>query len=621
VIDDATGSVFASTGNGTAGGCSAVNQNDAVVRLNPTTMALQDWFMPQDWQNTWCSPDLDLGSAGPLLISPNLLFQTGKAGGGFLLNPNNLGHVNGQVFPSPTNYTQADVCLGNRSDATFGGFAYAAPFVYLECDGHGVVGLNTNTGAPSFAPCSSTCGAPDWHAGGTMTFGPPIVAGGAVWAVDTGSGTGLYAFNASTGAQMFHTASFGVRRFSTPAEAGGQVFVSSNTVIRSFTMTQGVTFTPSQLDFNSQAPNTTSAAQTVTLHNNQTSTLTVTSVAISGTNAAAYIKGTDTCSGATVAANGGTCTVQVSFHPTALQAFPASVTFTDSGANSPQTVPLNGLGAIDNQAHLYTLDGWGGLHADGAAPALTTSVYWPGWNIARSAALFPDGLGGYVLDGWGGLHQFGNAPAVTGFQYWPGWDIARQVVLAPWSTSAAPAGWTLDGWGGLHPFGGAPSISGFSYWPGWDIARGLTILPDSTPSLVAGYTLDGWGGVHPFGGAPAVTGFAYSPGTDIYRGITATPNASKTNAAGWTLDGYGGVHPFGTATSQTVSAYWSGWDIARGIVAWTGNGTGGWVMDGWGGLHPFGAAPSISGFAYWPGWEIASGLAGPYFGSGSRRRT
>src|SRR5258708_2712025 len=32
---------------------------------------------------------------------------------------------------------------------------------------------------------------------------------------------------------------------------------------------------------------------------------------------------------------------------------------------SPQTAPLSGMGALDDQAHLYTLDGWGGLHNDG----------------------------------------------------------------------------------------------------------------------------------------------------------------------------------------------------------------------------------------------------------------
>lgn len=119
-------------------------------------------------------------------------------------------------------------------------------------------------------------------------------------------------------------------------------------------------FTPTQLDFNGQVPNTSSAAQTLTLHNNQGVTLNVTSSAITGANAASYIKGTDTCSASAIP-SGGTCTVQVSFAPSAIGGFPASLTFTDN--------------------------------APGSAPD------YFGWNIARSAALFSDGMGGYVLDG------------------------------------------------------------------------------------------------------------------------------------------------------------------------------------------------------------------------------
>ena len=236
VVDDATGNVFGATGNAVAGGCSAVNQNDAVVRLSPA-LALQDFFMPFDWQSNWCSNDQDLGSAGPLLISPNLLFQAGKRGGGFLLNPNSLGGVDGQLFPTPkpATYAQADVCLGNQADATFGGFAYAAPFVYVECEGHGLVALNTNTAAPSFSPCPASCGASNWHAGGGTTYGAPIVAGGLVWAASDGGG--LSAFKAGTGGLVFQSGGFGVNRFVSPSEAGGQVFVPSHNVIRSFNMT------------------------------------------------------------------------------------------------------------------------------------------------------------------------------------------------------------------------------------------------------------------------------------------------------------------------------------------------------------------------------------------------
>ena len=233
-VVDGSGNVYAATGNGVSAGCSSVDQNDAVVRLS-STLALQDYFMPNDWQANWCLNDQDLGSAGPLLISSSLLFQAGKRGGGFLLNPASLGGVDGQLFPTPkpATYAQADVCRGNQSDATFGSFAYAAPYVYVECESNGLVAMNVNTSTKAFNVCDATCGSPDWNAGGTATFGPPIVAGGAVWVVDS---SGLYAFNQTTGVLLYHSASFGVNRFVTPAEAGGQVFVPSRTVIRSFNM-------------------------------------------------------------------------------------------------------------------------------------------------------------------------------------------------------------------------------------------------------------------------------------------------------------------------------------------------------------------------------------------------
>ncbi len=84
----------------------------------------------------------------------------------------------------------------------------------------------------------------------------------------------------------------------------------------------------------------------------------------------------------------------------------------------------------------YVLDGWGGLHAftpggQTMPPTLAGSAYWPHWDIARAVWLLPGSTasapGGYVLDGYGGLHQFGNAPAPPAFAYWGGQDIARNV--------------------------------------------------------------------------------------------------------------------------------------------------------------------------------------------------
>jgi outer membrane protein assembly factor BamB len=231
VVDDTSHNVFVATGNAIP--CSGSSMSDSVIRLSPT-LTSPTFFEPNDWQANWCGPDSDLGSTSPVLINPNLMFMAGKHGGGFLVNPTNLVGIDGQLFPTPkpATYAQANVCFGNTSDATFGSFAYLAPFVYVECEGRGLVAISVNTSTPSFAPCDSACTAPDWSAGSGTTFGPPIVAGGAVWAASNGGG--LYAFNATTGAQIYHSAGFGINRFVTPAEAGGQVFVPSRTVIRSF---------------------------------------------------------------------------------------------------------------------------------------------------------------------------------------------------------------------------------------------------------------------------------------------------------------------------------------------------------------------------------------------------
>ncbi len=278
---------------------------------------------------------------------------------------------------------------------------------------------------------------------------------------------------------------------------------------------------------------------------------------------------------------------------------------------------------VDNRDHLYVLDGWGGVHPVGAAPALTTSASWPTKDIAFSLALFPDGTGGYVMDGWGKLHQVGTAPAVDSHVYWPNWIGAREVVMAPWSSSAAPAGYLLDADGAIHPFGGAPDVTGNTLWLGQGTARALVISPASTPSRVMGYTLDGFGGVHAFGGARAVTG-AMHWASDVARGLVLISGVNAMFQQGYTLDYSGGIHPFGGAPAVTPSAAWPGQDVADSIVAWTAapaGHPGGWVLDRHGDLHAWGSAPAVTPSQTWPGWDIARGLAGPGGGGGSTERT
>ncbi len=257
---------------------------------------------------------------------------------------------------------------------------------------------------------------------------------------------------------------------------------------------------------------------------------------------------------------------------------------------------------------MVTTDAFGGVHADGSSLVQGLPAQWPGWRIAQSAALLPDGSGGYLLDGFGGLHPFGTATAVSTTGYWANWSIARDVAILPGSTATTAKGYVLDGFGGLHPFGGAPTARVSGYWGNWDIATRLAILSDGT----GGYVLDGFGGLHAFAiGSnampPAVTLTGYWSGWRIARGFTLTPTSTAAAVSGVTLDGYGGVHPFAggsltPAASPVITGYWANWDIARAVALSPSSTAGnpqGWVLDGYGGLHPFGGAPSVAPGAYW----------------------
>jgi len=100
---------------------------------------------------------------------------------------------------------------------------------------------------------------------------------------------------------------------------------------------------PTTLAFGNQPVGTTSAAQTATLSNSGNATLNITSLALTGANASDFAQ-TNTC-GSSVAA-GSSCTISVTFMPTASGSRTASVSITDNASGSPQSVSLSGTGAV-----------------------------------------------------------------------------------------------------------------------------------------------------------------------------------------------------------------------------------------------------------------------------------
>jgi hypothetical protein len=102
-----------------------------------------------------------------------------------------------------------------------------------------------------------------------------------------------------------------------------------------------VTFSPASLTFALQALGKTSAAKTITLTNNQATTLDLTSISASG-QFSAIAGGKDPC-GSTVNAH-STCTLAVTFTPAQSGTIPGAVTITSNASGSPQNVKLSGTG-------------------------------------------------------------------------------------------------------------------------------------------------------------------------------------------------------------------------------------------------------------------------------------
>jgi len=89
---DAAGNVYVITGNGSFNGSTGGrNLGNAYVKLSPSLAAL-DWFVPYNYA-ALNAADLDLGSAGPLLIPGTSLVVSGsKEGKLYLVNTNGMGH-------------------------------------------------------------------------------------------------------------------------------------------------------------------------------------------------------------------------------------------------------------------------------------------------------------------------------------------------------------------------------------------------------------------------------------------------------------------------------------------------------------------------------------------------
>jgi hypothetical protein len=126
--------------------------------------------------------------------------------------------------------------------------------------------------------------------------------------------------------------------------SGSKTYPASTSTLVSVTVTSAapvVTLTPATLAFPNTAVGTVSEAQTMTVKNTGTASVTISKISFAGTSPTSFNQVND-C-GATLAA-GASCSVYVAFQPASAAALTATLSIADNGASSPQAAALSGTG-------------------------------------------------------------------------------------------------------------------------------------------------------------------------------------------------------------------------------------------------------------------------------------
>ena len=228
--------------------------------------------------------------------------------------------------------------LGSRKSVSLNGVGVTG--------GTPAAGLSPGSLAFASQPVGKTSGA------GTATLDNAGTAALSISSVTiTGANPGDFAQANNCGSSLSAGSSCTFNITFTPAASGSRTALlsvadnsagSPQTVSLSGTGTvASASLSPTSLSFGNQSVNTTSGVLAATLTNGGTAALSLSSIALTGANAGAFAQ-TNTC-GSSLAA-GASCTVSVTFDPTATGSQSASVSFTDNASGSPQSLSLSGTG-------------------------------------------------------------------------------------------------------------------------------------------------------------------------------------------------------------------------------------------------------------------------------------
>ena len=180
-----------------------------------------------------------------------------------------------------------------------------------------------------------------------------------------------------------------------------------------------VGFSPASLDFGTVAVNSSSASQTVTMANNESTSLAISAIAASGNYAQ-----TNNCPASLAA--GQSCTINVTFHPTNVGAVPGALTVSSDASPGTQPVGLtgSGSGSASSGVHLSAASlAFGDVEAGATSAAKTVTV-----TNSGGSALSVQGIstsGGYESSNDCGASISAGASCTITVQFQPSADFAN----------------------------------------------------------------------------------------------------------------------------------------------------------------------------------------------------
>jgi len=374
---DSSGNIYAAVGDAlfdaNTGG---IDYGDTLMKMD-SGLNVVDYFTPMD-QACRQQNDMDLASSGPLVLPtqkgahPSEVIQSGKGGNPcdssgtasiYLMDRTNLGkysptqdNIVQEISGAPGGYWSSPAFWTSKGKSAI----YYAGVVAEGGSGDYLKMYTLINGKLSTTPYAQSTN--QFPIGATPTVSSNGDGNGIVWAIERPDALGispgqspavLYAYNAVNLATLYNSSQVLPRdlggcanKFQVPTVAYGKVFVGTQNELDLFGLlgqppAVSVGLKQPCYTFSKQQVGTSSPPEKQIVTNTGTSPLTISNITVVGLNASDFTQ-TNNCTAPL--GQGQTCTIKITFTPSAIGPRVAQLLIEDNAGNSPQNSQLMGKG-------------------------------------------------------------------------------------------------------------------------------------------------------------------------------------------------------------------------------------------------------------------------------------